>query len=43
MLQIRDYQDDDFSALCAIFLRAIRQTASRDYSPRQIAAWAQVG
>ncbi|MND18324.1 putative acyltransferase [Raoultella terrigena] len=42
MLQIRDYQDDDFSALCAIFLRAIRQTASRDYSPRQIAAWAQV-
>lgn len=42
MLQIRDYRNDDFSALCAIFLRAIRQTASRDYSPRQIAAWAQV-
>jgi len=42
MLQIRDYRDDDFSALGAIFLRAIRQTASRDYSPRQIAAWAQV-
>lgn len=36
MLQIRDYRDDDFSALGAIFLRAIRQTASHDYSPRQV-------
>lgn len=42
MLQIRDYRDDDFSTLGDIFLRAIQQTASRDYSPRQIAAWAQV-
>ncbi|WP_213794305.1 GNAT family N-acetyltransferase [Klebsiella aerogenes] len=42
MLTIRSYLEDDFPALCAIFLRAVRETASRDYSPAQIAAWAQV-
>lgn len=42
MLTIRAYLEDDFPALCAIFLRAVRETASRDYSPAQIAAWAQV-
>ncbi len=42
MLQIRHYQDDDFSALCAIFMRAIQESASGDYSAPQIAAWAQV-
>lgn len=42
MLKIRRYQDDDFSALCSLFLRAVQETASHDYSPRQIAAWAQV-
>ena len=42
MLTIRAYSEDDFPALCAIFLRAVRETASRDYSPAQIAAWAQV-
>lgn len=42
MLTIRAYSEDDFPALCAIFLRAVKETASRDYSPAQIAAWAQV-
>ena len=42
MLKIRPYRDDDFTALGAIFLRAVQETASHDYSPRQIAAWAQI-
>ncbi|HDH7819563.1 TPA: GNAT family N-acetyltransferase [Raoultella planticola] len=42
MLKIRPYRDDDFIALGAIFLRAVQETASHDYSPRQIAAWAQI-
>ena len=42
MLTIRAYLEDDFPALYAIFLRAVKETASRDYSPAQIAAWAQV-
>ncbi|HBS6042525.1 TPA: GNAT family N-acetyltransferase [Klebsiella aerogenes] len=42
MLTIRAYVEEDFPALCAIFLRAVKETASRDYSPAQIAAWAQV-
>lgn len=42
MLKIRPYRDDDFTALCALFLRAVQETACHDYSPRQIAAWAQV-
>ncbi|WP_406902711.1 GNAT family N-acetyltransferase [Klebsiella aerogenes] len=42
MFTIRAYSEDDFPALCAIFLRAVKETASRDYSPAQIAAWAQV-
>lgn len=41
-LYIRDYCPDDFGALCALFLRAVRETASRDYSPEQVAAWAQI-
>ncbi|HBM3224394.1 TPA: GNAT family N-acetyltransferase [Klebsiella oxytoca] len=36
------YEERDFPALCALFLRAVKETASADYSPRQIAAWAQV-
>ncbi|HDV6336121.1 TPA: GNAT family N-acetyltransferase, partial [Klebsiella michiganensis] len=36
------YEEGDFPALCALFLRAVKETASADYSPRQIAAWAQV-
>ena len=42
MLTIRMYEERDFPALCALFLRAVKETASADYSPRQIAAWAQV-
>ncbi|WP_393947729.1 GNAT family N-acetyltransferase [Kluyvera intermedia] len=39
---IRSYRESDFPALCQIFLRAVRETASQHYSPSQIAAWAQV-
>mgnify|MGYP003365280131 CR=1 FL=1 len=39
---IRSYRENDFPALCQIFLRAVRETASQHYSPSQIAAWAQV-
>lgn len=39
---IRCYRESDFPALCQVFLRAIRETASQHYSPSQIAAWAQV-
>ena len=42
MLKIRPYEAHDFSALCAIFLQAVKETASADYSSQQIAAWAQV-
>lgn len=42
MLKIRAYEDGDFPVLCTLFLRAIKETASADYSPRQIAAWAQI-
>jgi putative acetyltransferase len=40
MIEIRDYQDADCTALADIFTRAVRQIARRDYSPAQIAAWA---
>lgn len=39
---IRPYRDSDFTSLCQIFLRAVRETASQHYSPAQINAWAQV-
>ena len=42
MLEIRKYKESDFEDLCEIFLRAVIETASEDYSPRQIAAWAQI-
>jgi putative acetyltransferase len=42
MLEIRKYKESDFEDLCEIFLRAVIETASQDYSPRQIAAWAQI-
>ena len=42
MMQFRAYCDDDFSALCRIFQRAVREIASQHYSPAQINAWAQV-
>ena len=37
---IRDYQPLDAEATLDVFRHAIRVTASRDYSPEQIAAWA---
>lgn len=42
MLEIRPYQDEDFQSLCAIFIAAIKEVSSQHYSPRQVAAWAQV-
>ena len=39
---IRPYRESDFSALCQIFLCAVRETASQHYSALQIEAWAQV-
>lgn len=41
-MKIRKYKESDFIALCEIFMRAIQETASQDYSAQQIAAWAQV-
>ncbi|MBY4897047.1 GNAT family N-acetyltransferase [Cupriavidus sp. AU9028] len=38
---IRPYRPDDLDAVIELFLLAIRETASRDYSPAQVAAWAQ--
>ncbi|WP_456846315.1 GNAT family N-acetyltransferase [Cellulomonas sp. P5_C6] len=37
---VRPYTSDDAPATLDVFLRAVRVTASRDYSPEQIAAWA---
>lgn len=39
---IREYKERDFLALCEIFLRAVKETARRDYSAQQVAAWAQI-
>jgi len=39
---IKPYEPDDAQATIDIFLRAIREVASMDYSPEQIAAWAKV-
>lgn len=38
-MHIRAYRDSDLPLLCQIFLRAVQETASRDYTPAQIAAW----
>ena len=37
---LRDYAETDGPGTLDVFLRAIRQTAARDYSPEQVAAWA---
>lgn len=37
---IRAYAELDAAATLDVFLRAIRTTASRDYTPEQIAVWA---
>lgn len=39
-LRLRPYTPADADATLAVFRRAIRITAARDYSPEQVAAWA---
>lgn len=39
---IKPYEPGDAQATIDIFLRAIREVSSKDYSPAQIAAWAKV-
>lgn len=39
---IRPYASGDVDATIEIFLRAIREVASKDYSPSEIQAWAKV-
>ncbi|WP_197522842.1 GNAT family N-acetyltransferase [Occultella aeris] len=39
-MELRAYTDDDAAATLGVFQRAIRETASRDYTPEQIAVWA---
>ena len=40
MIEIRDYRDADGAELTAIFQRAVREIARKDYSPIQVMAWA---
>lgn len=42
MLTVRPYVAADCDATIEIFLRAIREVASKDYNPAQVNAWAQV-
>ncbi|MGO6672332.1 GNAT family N-acetyltransferase [Rhizobium leguminosarum] len=39
---IRPYAPGDVDATIEIFLRAIREVASKDYSPAEVQAWAKV-
>ncbi|KQR74313.1 acetyltransferase [Burkholderia sp. Leaf177] len=39
---IRPYEASDLDAVIDVFLRAVRELASRDYDAAQIDAWAQV-
>lgn len=39
---LRRYVTEDLDAVIAVFQRAIREVASRDYDAAQIAAWSQV-
>ncbi|QDW63223.1 GNAT family N-acetyltransferase [Oerskovia sp. KBS0722] len=36
---LRAYDESDAEATLRVFLRAVRVTASKDYSPEQVAAW----
>ncbi|QZP09919.1 GNAT family N-acetyltransferase [Caenibius sp. WL] len=38
---MRAYRSQDLDGVIDVFIRAIRHTASKDYSPAQIDAWAQ--
>jgi putative acetyltransferase len=42
MIAIRSYAPQDADVTIEIFVRAIRELASRDYTPAQVDAWAQV-
>ena len=37
---LRDYRPDDLTALIDVFRGAVRAVARRDYSERQVLAWA---
>jgi putative acetyltransferase len=39
-MRIRRYTDEDAAATLTVFRRAVRETASHDYSPEQVAEWA---
>ena len=39
-MQLRDYADPDAEATLGVFLRAVRVTAARDYTPDQVRVWA---
>jgi putative acetyltransferase len=39
---VRRYRSEDLDAVIEIFLRAIRETASANYTSEQLSAWAQV-
>jgi putative acetyltransferase len=38
---IREYRPQDLDGVIDVFIKAIRGTASKDYSPAQVDAWAQ--
>ena len=39
-MRIRPYRNEDAAETLAVFRRAVHGTASRDYSPEQLAVWA---
>lgn len=41
IFKLRSYQYSDLEGVITVFERAVRETASRDYNPAQIAAWVQ--
>ena len=41
-ITLRRYVTEDLDDVIGIFQRAIREVASRDYDPAQVAAWSQV-
>ena len=42
IIEIRSYNDSDLDCIIEIFLDAVRNIASKDYTQEQIDAWAQV-
>ena len=41
-IDLRRYVTEDLDAIIEVFQRAVREVASRDYNPAQIAAWSAV-